>query len=207
MRAAAAGFAILVALAVASCSWSSVPTTPLRGETPASVLVLVPQSMRVGPQADLRSLAFGADRALVARGYRALPLGAGFDLARRYGQVSGGETEEEALRRLHFQAGVDAVLHVEVADWEVSGERRFEHARWDLTWRLCSTKGGAEIWRHRLQGQWHRVDDPMTHATPVSEEPPPVEVGGSRAMSFASERDLVASLHRAAMERLPERER
>lgn len=207
MRAAGAALSLAVALATASCSWSTVPTKPLRGDSPSSVLVMVPRSTRTGPQPDLRSLAFGADRALVLRGYRALPLGAGFDLARRYGQVTGGETEEEALRRLHFQAGVDAVLYVEVADWEVTGERRFENARWDLTWRLCSTKGGGELWSHQLQGQWHRVDDPMSHATPVSEEPPPVEVGGSRAVSFASERDLVASLHRAAMERLPERER
>lgn len=203
-RAAAAW---ILVVAAAACSWSKVPTTPLRGPVPSAVLVLLPRATGPSAIANPTSLAFGADRALQQRGYRALPLGVGFDLARRYGTRGPGETEDDGLRRLHFQAGVDAVLHVEVADWQTSGDRRFESARWDLTWRMCSTKGDGELWTHRSQGQWQRIDEPVSHARPVDDAPPPVEVGGTRPESFASERDLVAALHRAAMQYLPERDR
>lgn len=198
---------VALLLPFTACAWSSVETTPLRGRTPSAVLVLPPVAIGSARPRDLGSLGFGADRALAARGYRALPLGPGYDLAKRYGQAGPDEDPVAALQRLHFQAGIDAVLFVEVTDFVSDGERRLDAAHWDLTWRLVSTVDGGEVWRHREQGQWRRIDEPVSQQRPVSEEPPPVQVGQTGMRPFSSERELIAALHRAAMLRLPEFDR
>ena len=192
-----------LSLVLAACGSARVATTPFSGPPPTAVLVLPPRALGTGDSVDLRFFAYGADRALQSRGYRSLPLGAGFDLWRRFGASRPDEPEVDVLRRLQHQAGIDAVLLLEVSDWRVQQDSRLRNADWDVTWRMIEAATGAEIWRHRLQGQWSRAQESPTQARTWTEEPPPVEIGGTRGESFASERELAAGLHRSALARLP----
>ncbi|MEQ1631714.1 MAG: hypothetical protein ABL997_05040 [Planctomycetota bacterium] len=202
VSACSVGLATVVVLA--ACGAARVGTTPFSGPPPTAVLVVPPRSIGAPDSIDVRGLSFGADRALQTRGYRSLPLGAGFDLWNRFGASRKDEPEAEVLRRLQHQAGIDAVLVLEVSDWRVDQDNRLRSADWDITWRVLSAATGDEVWRHRLQGHWTRTQEPPTQARAWTEEPPPVEIGGTRAESFANERDLIAALHRSALLRLPE---
>jgi hypothetical protein len=194
----------LVAMALSGCTMGRVESTPFDGPAPSAILVLPPVSMREGLAMDLRGFAFGAERAIAQRGYRALPLGAGFDLAQRCGALVGDQPEPDALQRLQQQVGVDAVLRIEISAWEVEPSARFSGASWDVTWRLVSTESGAELWRHRLQGNWRKVTEMPDHLRRDEMEPQPALIGGTRAESFASERELIFALHRSALSRMPE---
>ncbi len=193
-----------VALVLAACTIGRVESTPFEGPAPSAILVLPPVSLREGLVMDLRGFAYGAERAIAERGYRALPLGAGFDLAQRCGALTGDQPEPEALQRLQQQVGVDAVLRIEISAWEVEPGARFSGASWDVTWRLLSTESGAVLWQHRLQGNWRKVAEMPDHLRRDEMEPQPALIGGTRPQSFASERELVFALHRSALSRMPE---
>ena len=195
--------AVLLAT-TAACGVGSVAQTPFEGPAPSSVLVLPPLARREGLAVDSRDFAFSADRALAARGYRALPLGAGFDLAKRCGVLDTPEPEPDALRRLQQQVGVDAVLRVEIDAWVVDDTARFSSASWDLTWRLVSTDTGASIWSHRLQGHWQKPFEAPDHLKRDDGEPEVVRIGVTRPEVFRNERELIAALHRSALARMPE---
>ena len=198
------GVAALLFLALLGCTLGRVQETPFRGEAPAAVLVLPPVSMRDSATAiDLRGFATGADTAVAARGYRCMPLGAGYDLARRCGVLDTEQPEPDALRRLREQVGVDAALRIEVSHWQVVDDPRFSAASWDVTWRLVSTDNGSELWSHRLQGSWSRAFEPVDHMDRDPTEPQPAEIGGTLRDSFRSQQELVGALHSAACARLP----
>ena len=196
--------AVALALVASACGFGSVAQKPFDGPAPSSVLVLPPVARREGLALDAREFAFGADRAIVARGYRALPLGAGFDLAKRCGVLDTVEPEPDALRRLQQQVGVDAVLRLEIDAWDSDGADRFSSANWDLTWRLLSTETGAQIWSHRLQGHWQKPFDAPDLMKRDNGEPEVAVGGGARPEVFRSERELIAALHRSALARMPE---
>ena len=196
--------AAALALVASACGVGSVSQKPFDGPAPSSVLVLPPVARREGLAMDAREFAFGADRAIVARGYRALPLGAGFDLAKRCGVLDTVEPEPDAMRRLQQQVGVDAVLRVEIDAWESNSADRFSSASWDLTWRLLSTETGAQIWSHRLQGHWQKPFDAPDHLKREDGEPEVAMIGATRPEVFRSERELIAALHRSALARMPE---
>ena len=193
-----------VALVLAACTIGRVESTPFEGPAPSAILVLPPVSLREGLVMDLRGFAYGAERAIAERGYRALPLGAGFDLAQRCGALTGDQPEPDALQRLQQQVGVDAVLRIEISAWEVEPGARFSGASWDVTWRLLSTESGVVLWQHRLQGNWRKVAEMPDHLRRDEMEPQPALIGGTRPQSFASERELVFALHRSALSRMPE---
>jgi len=193
-----------VALVLAACTIGRVESTPFEGPAPSAILVLPPVSLREGLEMDLRGFAYGAERAIAERGYRALPLGAGFDLAQRCGALTGDQPEPDALQRLQQQVGVDAVLRIEISAWEVEPGARFSGASWDVTWRLLSTESGVVLWQHRLQGNWRKVAEMPDHLRRDEMEPQPALIGGTRPQSFASERELVFALHRSALSRMPE---
>ena len=193
-----------VGLVLAACTIGRVESTPFEGPAPSAILVLPPVSLREGLVMDLRGFAYGAERAIAERGYRALPLGAGFDLAQRCGALTGDQPEPDALQRLQQQVGVDAVLRIEISAWEVEPGARFSGASWDVTWRLLSTESGVVLWQHRLQGNWRKVAEMPDHLRRDEMEPQPALIGGTRPQSFASERELVFALHRSALSRMPE---
>jgi hypothetical protein len=193
-----------VALVLAACTIGRVESTPFEGPAPSAILVLPPVSLREGLAMDIRGFAYGAERAIAERGYRALPLGAGFDLAQRCGALTGDQPEPDALQRLQQQVGVDAVLRIEISAWEVEPGARFSGASWDVTWRLLSTESGVVLWQHRLQGNWRKVAEMPDHLRRDEMEPQPALIGGTRPQSFASERELVFALHRSALSRMPE---
>ena len=193
-----------VAFVLAACTIGRVESTPFEGPAPSAILVLPPVSLREGLAMDLRGFAYGAERAIAERGYRALPLGAGFDLAQRCGALTGDQPEPDALQRLQQQVGVDAVLRIEISAWEVEPGARFSGASWDVTWRLLSTESGVVLWQHRLQGNWRKVAEMPDHLRRDEMEPQPALIGGTRPQSFASERELVFALHRSALSRMPE---
>lgn len=198
------GLAALLALSSLGCTIGRVQETPIRGTAPSAVLVLPPVSMRNSPAAlELRFFATGSDAAFAGRGYRCMPLGAGYDLARRCGVLDTEQPEPDALRRLREQVGVDAALRIEVTDWRVVDDPRFSAASWDVTWRLVSTENGSELWSHRLQGNWSRAIEPVHHMDRDPTEPKPAEIGGTLRDSFRTEQELVAALHAAACARLP----
>ena len=148
-----------VGLVLAACTIGRVESTPFEGPAPSAILVLPPVSLREGLAMDLRGFAYGAERAIAERGYRALPLGAGFDLAQRCGALTGDQPEPDALQRLQQQVGVDAVLRIEISAWEVEPGARFSGASWDVMWRLLSKESGFGLWHQLLQGNWRKVAD------------------------------------------------
>lgn len=201
------GALAVVAASLFGCTVGGVRQTAFTGPAPSAVLVLPPIAVPDASGQDLRAFAMGADRALAGRGYRCMPLGAGYDLARRCGALEGGRPEPDALRRLRDQVGVDAVMQIEVSVWRPIVEPRLSAASWDVTWRLVSTETGAQVWSQRLQGNWSQPYEAPDHLVRDPMEPQPAVIGGTLRDSFRSEPELVAALHAAACARLPENAR
>ncbi len=191
---------------LAACAFGVVET-PLRGPAPRSVLVLLPRDRTGLPDRDVRSLAFGADRALQERGYRALPLDVGFALASRCGDVADAAPGLDELQQLQRAADVDAVLQIVVDGWDLDDDRRLGAATWDIEWELVAVKDGQQLWRHRERGSWHRAPPEREDPTRAPDaEPPTLPFGSLRPRDFRDADDLAATLHRAAMARLPRRQ-
>lgn len=191
----------LAVLLAAGCRVAEVEVVPLRGPVPASVLVLPPVDATGAPDVDVDAVATGADRAVRDRGYRVLPLRVGFDLARRHGVDPRAPGARELLV-LGRDAGVDAVLVIEVRDWQFTdGAER--SARWDLQWRLVATRDGSEQWSFASRDRWR---PPRERPAPVdrpSEEPDRVPFGTPAPPEYRSGAELAAALHAMAMARLP----
>lgn len=193
-------------LLLASCLLNPTETMPLKGATPSSVMVLWPTNSSGRPIVDLVSLASGADDAVRAREYRVLPLRVGFDLASNHGLVAGQPLDRAALHQLSVATGIDAVLVIDVESWNVEGEPP-QRASWGVTWSLLSTRGGAELWTYRDEGEWIRRQPPRLDPTrSFDEEPEVLPIGALRGEGFRTQAELVAALHRRAMQRLPELE-
>src|SRR5262245_26434462 len=206
-RAWLAGWCLAAAVLACGCGAAPVAVTPLRGPAPKGVLVLPPHDESGSGRRDARDLAWFADQALRERGYRALPLDVGFDLARQFGPAPGQPLLPADLLRLGRAAAVDAVLTIDVAAFETEGGRPLQSARWDVTWTLIGVADAAPLWHYRGRGTWHRA--PPEHGDllePTDAEAAVVPFGGLRPRDFRDERELAATLHRDAMARLPRRE-
>ena len=89
----------------------------------------------------------------------------------------------------------------------IQSYRALRQASWDVVCRLVSTRGEGQQWSFTSRGSWRQADRaPLEswRSFDDQQDPPPiVPVGGSRVPGFRDARDLIAHLHRTAMERLP----
>jgi hypothetical protein len=192
-------------LLLAACHVGGVPTTPLRGEVPDSILIARPRNSTGVPDRELLDVLAGADTALRERGYRVLPLAVGFDLARRHGFDS-DSFEPRDLGHLQLTTDVDAVLIVDVRAWTTVGSV-LEKAHWDLEWRLFSARDGGELWSHRDAGSWQPAQgEPLDPTRRPDAERDVIPFGRRTPEHFLSAAELALALHRAAFARLPARQ-
>ena len=192
----------LAAVALAGCRLGAdVEPTPIVGTQPQTVAVW-PFAAGGDPPGDelwFSGLAYQLGR----RGYRVVAPGVAREVL----------ASSDLAAALHDQAGVgralmaDAVLHVELRAFDAGGDRALRQASWDVVWRLVSTRGEGQQWSFTSRGSWRQADRaPLEswRSFDDQQDPPPiVPVGGSRVLGFRDARDLIAHLHRTAMERLP----
>ncbi len=201
MKAAAA-----LALLCAACSIGSPAVTDFAGDMPSSILVLPPRAApSMGRLVDVGDAAAGCDLALKARGYRTLPLELGFQVARNRGLVGGQEPAPRQLADLRQHGGMDAVLEILVADWNLAGTPSLQSASWDLEWIVRSAETGEALWRHHHSGSWRREIERPDLLQGWTDQPQPVEIGAPARAQFRTGRELALALHRMAFSRLPER--
>ena len=197
---------ILVALLglFASCSFGAgVEPTPLVGDSPETVAIWPFAAGATPPDGELwfTGIAYQLGR----RGYRVVAPGVARELLLGTDLAASLEDPRAVGRALD----ADAVLHVDVRAFESRGERSLREARWDVAWRLVSTRGQGQQWAHAAHGRWRMTDRESVESALGFEDIrgplPPRSVGGPRVPSFRDARELFAFLHREAMVRLPER--
>ncbi len=166
---------------------------PLQGPPPRTVLVwpMVP-----GAAVPPSLLLTGLDLAVRRRGYTivASPIA-----ERLLAEAEPSPTDDERVRRA---TGADAVLRLVVHEFQLEGEP-LQHADWDLAWELTATASGALLWRFGHHGRWDRRGPDAGHPHPRPDEEAPPVLFGARPPDFRDGSDLVAWLHRFALERLP----
>jgi hypothetical protein len=196
------GASALLIAAAGACRIEPVAPTPLAGPMPTA-LVIAPPRDDTGIVGLGDAIMSGCEIAMRARGYRVLPLGVGYDLFRTAPLPPVPGPAE--LQRVRAAMDVDAVLLVEVLAFDADASP-FDAAKWDLQWRLLSTRTGEQIWQHRETGSWHRDRGGPVDPTQAPDAPPRVQpFGQPPPQNFQSVRDLAAALHRAAASRLPRR--
>ncbi len=188
-------------LAAAACVLGGPQTVPLRGEVPERVAIwpLVAEPFA----AERGLLLYGLDVAAGARGYRIVTSAVGEQLLKDAGLLAVDADVARAGQALH----ADAVLVLHVREFTASGEAPLQQARWDLEWRLESTRGAGVVWSFPHHGSWRPAQYPDDPSRALDADPEIVPIGGRPRSSFSDQRDLVAWLHRMAMSHLPERER
>jgi hypothetical protein len=139
--------------------------------------------------------------ALAARGYRPTsPAVAAQLLADRGLVVATAPPSIAAAEAL----AVDAVLVVVVRGLSARGRAPLLEAQWDLEWRLLAKATGNVLWSHAHRGGYrHRQDDFGDPHRPLDAEPEIVPIGGRGQRPYHSAEELLATLHRLAMARLP----
>jgi len=178
--------------------------TPLRGPSPQGVAVWPTVATAALPFE--RDLLAGADAALRANGYRAVAVAVGAQMLAERGLLKAG-AEPADLARVGKELAVDAVLCLDVRAFEVPSGA-FDSARWDLGWRLLSTRGHGVLWEHEHHGAWARRDlDTRDPLRPLDAEKEVVPFGGDRQRDFRDVADLAANLHRMALAHLPRHQR
>ncbi len=201
----AALLASVLAGLLASCSFSSVDLVPLAGPAPQRVTVWPGVGGDLGPVSG--TLLYGLDEALRRRGYRVVAQRVARQMLVDAGVPSPESVlpERTDLGAIGRELAVDAVVLVDVRDFEVeprSGDLR--HARWDLSWRILSTRDGAELWRYHHGGAWSRSSEQRFDSLERPEPMPGVvPIGGDAGWSFRDAADLAANLHRLALAHLP----
>lgn len=190
---------VLAALAgaVGGCHLGGPATIPLRGEPPDVVAVW--PFVAVGQEALAGLLLPPLDEALRPRGYRVVVSAVA---ARLLEAAGAGASPVPASAGPAL--GADAVLELLVRDFEASGERPLRHARWDLEWRLWSTRGGGVLWSFAQRGSFQAAPQAAADPhRPLDAEPDIVPIGGAGASGYRDATELAAVLHRDAMARLP----
>ncbi|MEO6596312.1 MAG: hypothetical protein ABIP94_16305 [Planctomycetota bacterium] len=189
-------------LAAGGCRLGQAEPVALHGPAPRSVVVWprLPEAF-----ADVeQSLLAGLDIALRRRGYDVHSVAVGRQLLLEADLL----TLEPELARVSALLAVDAVLQLDVGEFTASSDGLLQRARWDLGWRLLSTRGEGELWHYSHHGTWQRREldtgDPLRR---FDEEPDIVPIGGRGAPNFRDVVDLAAWLHRFALERLPRSDR
>jgi hypothetical protein len=131
--------------------------------------------------------------------------GAGRRAAVVRGSLALGQPPTAAeLARVGEQLGVDAVLQVTVADIDAGGRGR--PARWDVAWRLWSTRGSGLLWEFSDRGAYRRPaasEDPMRGVDDDALRA--VTVGDDAQPAFRGTEDLADWLHRTVLQRLQAR--
>ena len=192
-------FVLLASLS--GCVVDAVPAVPLQGPPPELVLVLQPAVAPGIPVPDPWAFAAGADRALRARGVRALPPDVARDLLRQ-SDCSALDPDAPSLLRLRQQTNVDAVLAISVERWRATGVP-LAAADWKWTWTLRSTRNGNSVWTWTDAGSWRREAASHQEILRAPDAEPEVKpFGSTAAVSFAQEAELIEALHRKAMQRL-----
>ena len=191
---------LLLMTVLGACRLGGVEPLPISGVAPEVVAVWPVAAGGDPPEADMWFT--GLSSALGRRGYRVLTPGitrellGGSDLA-----VSA--TEANIGRALR----ADAVLRLEVREFEADGGTALQHAQWDLVWHLVSTRGYGEQWSFHHHGNYDQMArdtyDPGRSLDEHHAPPAIVPVGGRGPRGFRSPADLLAHLHNQAMEHLP----
>ena len=148
----------------------------------------------------------GLAEQLSSRGYRVVGPG----VAREVMLAAGLGAADVGLPAVGRALRADALLVVDVRAFDARGRRSLREASWDVAWSLVSTRGQGRQWAHEAHGSWRRADraplDSLRGFDELAEPRPIVSVGGSRVPSFRDAADLIAQLHRGAMQRLPARD-
>ncbi len=194
----------LAIFAASGCQLATVEPEPLSGPMPSSIGIWPAVVETAGSQAP--ELLEGLDRAVRNRGYR----GPSFEVGRRMlfdASPTAAPPTLDDLAGIGRLLEVDAILVLEVIRFAADGER-LRSASWHLQWRLLSTNGHGELWSYEHHGSWTPRapfdDDPLRR---LDAEPEVVPIGGDRTPHFRSVPELVAELHRLAMEHLPRHSR
>lgn len=174
---------------VAACTIGGPEPEPVRGPLPRTIAVLPVQPVRC---------AAGLDAALAARGHRMLSSAVTAELLRGAGVEAGAETVALAAA-----TGADALLYVDVRQFEATGVRPLREARWDLQWRLVAGASGRELWTWRANGSWRHTDAAPSNEALAVDGRTPVAIGGPSVPDYRDEAELLSALHRAAFDRLP----
>jgi hypothetical protein len=188
---------LLVAMAGLGGCRTPVEPEPFAGEAPTAVAVWPFVQGVAGAEGNLVLATLA--RAVGARGYR----------------VTGPGVVEQLLldRALDATAtpaaakdvlGTAAVLQVVVREFDARGQAPLQEASWDLQWRLVSPANGAVVWQWAHRGGWrHAPVDPGDPHRALDAEPEIVPIGGRGEPPFRDVQELLATLHRRAMEHLP----
>lgn len=191
-----------LALLAPACRVGEPELVALRGDLPKSIAVWP----FVGPQFDAASelLLEGIEVAVRGRGYQVVPAAVASELLRALGPGI-AEVEPAAMGQT---LSCDAVLQLVVRDFEAAGSRPLREARWDLEWRLISTRGGGVVWSYPHHGTWAPPPENFGDVhRPLDAEPDIVPMGGDPRITYRNANELVASLHRMALSFLPSRSR
>lgn len=204
MRTTILGLVCLVALC--GCRFGSgVEPLPISGDVPETVAVW-PVVVGAEPPADelwFTGLAYHLGR----RGYRVIAPGVTRELLASSDLAVSLDDEASIGRALM----ADAVLYVDFRAFDAKGGGALQDASWDVAWRLRSTRGQGQQWAFVSNGRWRQADrDPLDSSRSFDEQvdpPPIVPVGGNAVPGFRDVAELMAHLHRSAMDHLPERPR
>jgi len=186
----------LLLAVLAGCRIGGAEPIPFGGAAPKTILVWPAVAEEFAAQQPV--LFSGLDLAVRRRGYVVVATAVARQVLGDAGLPVDG-VDGEQLRRA---TGADAVLHLIVHDFRVQGDR-LQRADWDLAWELTSTTTGAVLWQFSHHGHWERRVPIEVHPHPRSDEDQPPVLFGDREPDFRDAADLVAWLHRYAMERLP----
>jgi len=186
----------------AACRVAAVVPAPLLGPAPQSIAVW-PAATAAGPHA--QELLDGLDRAARTRGYRVQAAAVTERLLADAAEVVPPPSLED-LPGLGRLLDVDALLALEVRAFAADGEP-LRSSRWDLQWRLLSTRGHGTLWSFDHAGAWALLRDEADPQRRLDAEPEVVPIGGDRARRFRGVPELAADLHRLAMDHLPARSR
>lgn len=194
--------------AVGACRIGGVEPLPIRGAPPAVIAVwpLVGGAIGGAVGEDVAGTAsLGAlDLALRQRGYQVVPDRVAAQLLAAAGLAAANVQPQDVGPVLQ----ADAVLCVEVRDWQTGGDRVLQTARWDIRWQLVSTRGLGVQWSYDHHGAWQRrSSDPFDDSRQVERTAPLVPIGGDRSPGFGDAAELLAWLHRGAIDHLPRIER
>lgn len=194
--------ATLLATTLGACRIGGVEPLPISGVVPEVVAVWPVAIGAVPPESAVWFA--GLSSALGRRGYRVLTPGitrellGGLDLALNVTNTDIGR----ALR-------ADALLRLEVREFEAEGSTALQHAQWDLVWRLVSTRGHGVQWSYHHHGSYQQTArgtyDPGRSLDVHHAPPEIVPIGGRGPRGFRDAAELLAQLHNSAMERLPKK--
>ena len=184
-----------------SCQLSGVEPLPIVGDTPEVIAIWPLATGGEPPDADLWFT--GLAVALGRRGYRVLPPAITAQLLRS-SDIAENASDDAAIGPA---LRADAVLRLDVRQFEAAGSFGLQDAEWDLEWRLVSTRGFGQQWSYVHRGYYRQADhqsfDPGRSLDEQYRPRDIVPIGGNRVPSFRNVGDLLLQLNNTAMAHLP----